>query len=81
MRRGIFNQMEVVGARHGYQGLLDCNFIPLDFGSVGDIIQRGGTMLQTARCESFKNEDVQRLAIEEMRKAAIEGLVVIGGDG
>jgi 6-phosphofructokinase 1 len=53
----------------------------LGLGSVGDIIQRGGTMLQTARCEEFKEETSQRLAIEKMQKNDIEGLVVIGGDG
>lgn len=81
VRRGIFKQMEVVGVKHGYQGLLDRAFIPLGLGSVGDIIQRGGTMLQTARCEAFREENCQRLAIDQMRENDIEGLVVIGGDG
>jgi len=56
-RTAIFNGIEVVGIRHGYQGLIDANFIPLEASSVSDIIQRGGTILKTARCEAFKTPE------------------------
>jgi len=81
VRRGVYKQIEVVGIRHGYQGLLDRDFIPLNFSSVEDIIQRGGTILHTARCEAFKEEASQRKAMNQMLEKNIEGLVVIGGDG
>ncbi|MBP2642955.1 MAG: pfkA 3, partial [Firmicutes bacterium] len=81
VRRGIFKDLEVIGVRHGYQGLMDGDYTPLGLGSVGDIIQRGGTILQTARCEAFKELPVQQMAIQKMREIGIEGLVVIGGDG
>ena len=50
-------------------------------GSVGDIIHRGGTMLLSARCDEFKTKEGQLKGIEQLKKAGIEGLVVIGGDG
>lgn len=81
VRRGIFRHLEVVGIKHGYQGLMEGNCIPLGLGSVGDIIQRGGTILQTARCEAFKSEEGQRKGLEWLRKNGIDGLIVIGGDG
>ncbi|HWR43723.1 6-phosphofructokinase [Sporomusa sp.] len=81
VRRGIFKQMEVVGIKHGYQGLIDGDYIPLGLGSVGDIIHRGGTILQTARCEGFKTEDGQKQGLRNLREHEIDGLVVIGGDG
>lgn len=81
VRRGIFKQMEVVGIKHGYQGLIEGDYIPLGLGSVGDIIHRGGTILQTARCEAFKTEDGQKQGLRTLRENGIDGLVVIGGDG
>lgn len=53
----------------------------MDLRSVGDIIQRGGTVLQTARCEEFKTEEGQQTALANLRKRGIDGIVVIGGDG
>lgn len=81
VRRGIYRQLEVIGIKHGYQGLMDGDYSLLDLGSVGDIIQRGGTILQTARCEAFKTEEGQRLGIARLQENNIEGLIVIGGDG
>lgn len=81
VRRGIFFNKEVVGIKHGYQGLMEGNFIPLEVGSVGGILQRGGTILQTARSEAFKTEAGQCQALLSLRDKGIEGLVVIGGDG
>lgn len=81
VRRGIFKHLEVVGIRRGYQGLIEEDFLPLSLGSVGDIIQRGGTILHTARCEQFKHEAGQKQGLQNLKKQGIEGLVVIGGDG
>ncbi len=81
VRRGIFKKLHVIGIRHGYQGLMDGDYIPLGLGSVGDIIHRGGTILYTARCEAFKTEDGQKLGLRRLRENGIDGLIVIGGDG
>lgn len=81
VRRGIFKNLEVIGVKHGYQGLIEGNYIPLGLGSVGDIIHRGGTILQTARCEAFKSEDGQKQGLRQLRENEVDGLVVIGGDG
>ncbi len=80
-RTAIFNGLEVVGIRHGYQGLIDANFIPLEASSVSDIIQRGGTILKTARCEAFKTPEGRAQAYNKLKEAQIDGVVVIGGDG
>lgn len=81
VRKAIYHDLEVYGIYNGYQGLIDGNIKQLDLGSVGDIIQRGGTMLHTARCEAFKTDEGQDKGIEQLKRFGIEGLVVIGGDG
>lgn len=80
-RTAIYNGLEVTGIRHGYQGLIESNFIPLQASSVSDIIQRGGTILKTARCEEFRTPEGRRKAYNNLRSAQIDGVVVIGGDG
>lgn len=81
VRKAIYHGLEVAGIFHGYQGLIDGNIKLLERGDVGDIIQRGGTMLYSARCLEFKEEAGQLKAIEQLRAHEIDGLVVIGGDG
>ncbi|MFD1030401.1 6-phosphofructokinase [Metaplanococcus flavidus] len=81
VRKAIFHEVEVFGVYYGYQGLLNGNIQRLEAGDVGDIIQRGGTKLYSARCEEFKSDEGQMRAIEQLKKHGIEGLVVIGGDG
>lgn len=81
IRKGIFHDMEVYGIYNGYQGLMEGNIKRLELGSAGDIIQRGGTILFSARSEAFKTEEGQKTAIEQLNKFGIEGLIVIGGDG
>lgn len=81
VRKAIYHDLEVYGIYNGYQGLIDGNIKQLDLGSVGDIIQRGGTVLHTARCEAFKTDEGQNKGIEQLKRFGIEGLVVIGGDG
>ncbi|SDJ65566.1 6-phosphofructokinase [Salimicrobium halophilum] len=81
VRKAIFHDMEVYGVNYGFQGLINGDIKKMELGSVGDIIQRGGTMLYSARCEEFKTEEGQQKGIESLKKFGIEGLVVIGGDG
>ncbi len=81
VRKVIYHGIDAYGIKNGYQGLIDGNFIKMDLGSVGDIIQRGGTILFSARCDAFKTDKGQEKAIGQLRKARIDGLIVIGGDG
>ncbi|OCA91366.1 6-phosphofructokinase [Bacillus sp. FJAT-27225] len=81
VRKGIYHDLEVYGVYGGYAGLMNGNIQRLELGSVGDIIQRGGTILQSARALEFKTKEGQQQGIEQMKKFGIEGLVVIGGDG
>jgi 6-phosphofructokinase 1 len=81
VRKAIFHNVEVYGIYGGYAGLISGNIKKLELGSVGDIIHRGGTMLQSARLPEFKNPEVQQRGIEQLKALGIEGLVVIGGDG
>jgi len=72
---------EAWGIRRGYQGLLEGDMAPLSSRAVANILQRGGTMLQTARCLDFHEPATRLRAAEILREAGIEALVVIGGDG
>ncbi|WP_391116382.1 6-phosphofructokinase [Psychrobacillus sp. L3] len=81
VRKAIYEGLEVVGIFHGYQGLIEGNMELLTLGSVGDIIQRGGTKLFSARSLEFRTEEGQQKAVEQLKANGIEGLVVIGGDG
>jgi 6-phosphofructokinase 1 len=81
VRKAIFHNVEVYGIYGGYAGLVSGNIKKLELGSVGDIIHRGGTMLQSARLPEFANPEVQQKGIEQLQAHGIEGLVVIGGDG
>ena len=81
VRTAIAKGLNVKGIERGYAGLLNEEIIDLDARSVSDIIQRGGTILGTARCLEFKQPDVQKMGADICRKHGIDGLVVIGGDG
>ena len=81
VRTAISLGMTVKGIRRGYAGLIDEDIIDMDARSVSDIINRGGTILYTARCPEFKTEEGVLKAVETCKKHGIEGLVVIGGDG
>ena len=81
VRKGIYHNLEVYGIYGGYAGLMNGNIKKLELGSVGDIIQKGGTFLQSARCLEFKTPEGQKKGIEQLKKHGIDGLVVIGGDG
>ncbi|MBD5483330.1 MAG: 6-phosphofructokinase [Lachnospiraceae bacterium] len=81
VRKALANGVSVKGIKKGYQGLLNEEIIDMDRHSVSDIIQRGGTILGTARCSEFRTEEGQEKGAEICRKHGIDGLVVIGGDG
>lgn len=80
-RTAIYNGMEVVGIRHGYHGMINAHFKELKSYSVSDIIQKGGTILKTARSMEFMTEEGRRMAYENLKQAEIDAVVVIGGDG
>ena len=81
VRYGIYHGMEVYGVKRGYEGLIEGDFERLYRRSVGDILQRGGTILKTARSEKFRTEEGMAEAYANLEKLKIENLVVIGGDG
>ncbi|MEN2984770.1 MAG: 6-phosphofructokinase [Dictyoglomaceae bacterium] len=81
VRYGLSQGLEVIGIERGYQGLIEGEFIKLKREDVSEIIQRGGTILKTARSEDFYKEEGQKKAIENLEKERIEGLIVIGGEG
>lgn len=81
VRSALFHGIEVFAVQRGYQGLINDDIRRMDLRSVGDIIQRGGTILQTARCKEMMTEEGQLKAADNLRKRGIDGLVVIGGDG
>ena len=81
VRFGIAHGCEVYGVQKGYSGLLEGQIHPLGPSSVANIIQRGGTILKTDRCEAFYKKSVRREAANILRRKGIDGLVVIGGDG
>ena len=81
VRTGIHHGLEVVGVLEGYQGLVSKFFKPLDSHSVSNIIQTGGTILKSARCEDFRTQKGRKKAYQNIKKAGIDGIVAIGGDG
>jgi len=81
VRCALSRGLKVDGIIRGYQGLIDDDVVSLDHRSVANIINRGGTILKTARSEKFTTDEGQRTAVETLRKHGIDALVVIGGDG
>ncbi len=81
VRKALNDGLQVKGILRGYQGLLNEEIIDMDKHSVSDIIERGGTILGTARCAEFRTKEGQEKGAEICRKHGIDGIVVIGGDG
>jgi 6-phosphofructokinase 1 len=81
VRAAIGRGATVVGFQHGYEGMVQNEVVQLDSKSVGGIIDRGGTILRTARSKSFMTLEGRGHAVENLRANGVEGLVVIGGDG
>lgn len=81
VRTGIANGCKVFGILHGYEGMISDKFIELDAANVGNIIQRGGTILKTSRCAAFMTKEGRKKANVNLKKYNIDGVVAIGGDG
>ncbi|TCO68771.1 6-phosphofructokinase [Marinisporobacter balticus] len=81
VRATIYNGLDVVGIKRGYEGIINGDIKDLNLSSVADIIHRGGTMLKTARSEAFKTKSGFEKALNVIKIFGIEGIVVIGGDG
>lgn len=81
VRTGLYHQLEVFGIIRGYQGMIEDDIFSMDSRSVANIIQRGGTILKTARSKEFMQPEGRKKAFENLNKRGIDGLVIIGGDG
>lgn len=81
VRTGLDRGWEMLGVRQGYAGLMTGQFAPLGARDVGGVIQQGGTILGTARAPEFQTPEGQRTALGALREHAVDGLVVIGGNG
>ncbi|HEX6989282.1 MAG TPA: 6-phosphofructokinase [Bacillota bacterium] len=81
VRQAAYHGIDTFGVGHGFEGLIRGDFRPLAPRDVGDIIHRGGTILRTARSERFRTPAGQEAAREHLRRAGIDGLIVIGGNG
>lgn len=81
VRTACFHDHEVIGVTKGYKGLIEGDFRPLSRSDVGNIIQRGGTILKTARSEEFHHYEYRKKAYEQLQKHGVDALIAIGGDG
>jgi len=81
VRSGIYFNHEIVGVMRGYEGLLDGDFVSLKVSDVANIIQRGGTILKTARSPRFIKKEYRQVAFENLKANKIDALIAIGGDG
>lgn len=81
VRKALYHGLEVVGVRRGYQGLITGDFMEMRSRTVGDILQRGGTILKSARSDEFRTEDGRAKALLQLRTYEIDALIGIGGDG
>jgi 6-phosphofructokinase 1 len=81
VRTGIFHDLEVYGITRGYAGMIDNDIQRMDSRSVANIIQRGGTILKTARCKEFMTPEGRAKAYQNLKGHGIDGLIIIGGDG
>lgn len=81
VRTALSNDLDVVGIRRGYAGMIDGDFVEMDGRSVSNIVQKGGTILKSARSPEFRTPEGRARAAAQLRTAGIEALVGIGGDG
>ena len=81
VRTALYYNLEVTGIRRGYEGMINGDLFQMDRKSVANIIQRGGTVLKTARSEQFKTTEGRRQAYDQLKKYGVDALVGIGGDG
>jgi 6-phosphofructokinase 1 len=81
VRAGIYYKKEVFGIMRGYEGMIDGDIVKLGARSVGNILQRGGTILKSARSEAFRTPEGRKQAYASLKKEGINALIAIGGDG
>ena len=81
VRTCAYLKVECVAIYRGYQGMIEGDFVPMDARSVNNIINKGGTILKSARCDDFRTKEGRKIAYDQLVKAGIEAFVVIGGDG
>ena len=81
VRGAIYHEVEIFGIRYGYDGMIRGEIFPMSSHSVSNIVQRGGTILKSARSLEFKTTEGRRKAYDQLMKCGIEGLIAIGGDG
>lgn len=81
VRTAVYYEMEVYGIRRGYQGMIEGDIFPMQTTDVANIIQRGGTILKTARSKEFMTPEGRQKAYDQLVKHGIEALLLIGGDG
>ena len=81
VRTSVYHGLQVFGVARGYNGMIDDDIFEMESKSVGNIIQRGGTILKTARSAQFFEIEGRKIAYENLKKRGINGIVVIGGDG
>ena len=81
VRAAIYHKLEVVGIEHGYEGMIKGELFKLESKDMRNIIQRGGTILRTARSEEFKTEAGRAIAFKNLKELNIDAVIVIGGDG
>ncbi|WP_215222960.1 6-phosphofructokinase [Echinicola shivajiensis] len=81
VRTGIYHGLEVYGIMYGYDGMIKGEINPMESHAVSNIVQRGGTILKSARSVDFRTKEGRKKAYDQLKKHGIEGLVAIGGDG
>lgn len=81
VRTAVYHNIQVLGFKHGYEGLIDNSFVALEAESVSGIIQKGGTILKTARSSRFMTPEGLQQAAANLEKSKVDGFVLIGGDG
>jgi 6-phosphofructokinase 1 len=81
VRAGIFYNKEIIGIYRGYEGMIEGDFEEMNVRSVANILQRGGTMLKSARSKEFRTPEGRKKAFDQLKKQNIDGLIGIGGDG
>ena len=81
VRTALYNELDVYAIRQGYKGLIQGNLKKVDSSDVSNTIQRGGTILKSARCDQFRTPEGRQIAAQQLRDNDIDALVVIGGDG
>lgn len=81
VRTALYHNLQVTGIMRGYEGMINGDFIPMERKSVANIIQRGGTILKTARSKEFHEHEGRKKAFDQLKKYHVDALVAIGGDG